>query len=209
MIILSHRGYWRQPYEKNTIVAFTHSFNLGFGTETDIRDQNGTLVISHDMPLNDVLTFKDFLNIYGQSDLPLALNIKSDGLAHSLKEHMQNVHSANWFVFDMSIPDMRSYIKLGVPVFTRMSEVEREPVWFDQVDGVWLDSFSHEWYSSALIEKLLLQGKKVCIVSSELHGRDKTYLWSLLSSLSHYTQLMLCTDIPKEAEAYFNNRVPI
>ena len=204
MIILSHRGYWKQAHEKNSITAFTHSFNLGFGTETDIRDHNGTLVISHDIPLNNTLTFKEFLNIYGQSDLPLALNIKADGLANALKIHMQNRHSPNWFVFDMSIPDMRAYINLGIPVFTRMSEVEQEPVWLDQAVGVWLDSFSEEWYSSNLIENLLLQGKRVCVVSSELHGRDKTSLWLLLSPLSHHAQLMLCTDIPEEAKFYFD-----
>lgn len=203
MIILSHRGYWKQVKEKNTIAAFMHSFNLGFGTETDIRDLNGTLVISHDMPDNHAISFKDFLDIYSGSDLPLALNVKADGLAETLKMYMENIPNTNWFVFDMSIPDMRAYIKLGLPIFTRMSEVEQHPIWFDQAIGVWLDSFSEEWYNSALIENLLLQGKKVCIVSSELHSRDKTSLWKLIRPLSHYSQLMLCTDVPEEAKAYF------
>ena len=204
MIILSHRGYWTQAHEKNSSTAFTRSFNLDFGTETDIRDKNGTLVISHDMPIDSALTFKEFLNIYDQCNLPLALNIKADGLAHTLKTYMQNNQSSNWFVFDMSVPDMRAYINLGIPVFTRMSEVEQEPVWLDQVVGVWLDSFSEEWYSAALIENLLVQGKRVCVVSSELHGRDKTSLWRLLSPLSQHPQLMLCTDTPEEAKAYFD-----
>ncbi|MCH7379683.1 MULTISPECIES: phosphodiesterase [Acinetobacter] len=204
MIILSHRGYWRQIKEKNTIAAFMHSFNLGFGTETDIRDLNGTLVISHDMPNNHAISFKDFLDIYSGSDLPLALNVKADGLAETLKMYMENIPNTNWFVFDMSIPDMRAYIKLGLPIFTRMSEVEQHPIWFDQAVGVWLDSFSEEWYNSTIIENFLIQGKKVCIVSSELHGRDKTSLWSLIRPLSHYSQLMLCTDIPEEAKAYFS-----
>jgi glycerophosphoryl diester phosphodiesterase len=204
MIILSHRGYWTQAHEKNTTTAFAHSFNLGFGTETDIRDQNGILVISHDMPSNVSLTFKDFLNIYGKSHLPLALNIKADGLASILKENLQNIDHSNWFVFDMSIPDMRAYLNQGIPIFTRMSEVEQQPVWLDQAAGVWLDSFSTEWYDTNLIEKLLLQGKKVCVVSSELHGRDKSSLWRLLYPLSHHAQLMLCTDTPEEAKDYFD-----
>lgn len=203
MIILSHRGYWKQIKEKNTIAAFRHSFSLGFGTETDIRDLNGKLVISHDMPNNNAISFKEFLDIYSGSDLRLALNIKADGLAEIIKRYMQDIPNTNWFVFDMSIPDMRAYIKLGLPVFTRMSEVEQHPIWFDQAVGVWLDSFSEEWYNSTLIENLLLQGKKVCIVSSELHGRDKTLLWKLIRPLSHYSQLMLCTDVPEEAKAYF------
>ena len=50
MIIISHRGYWIQPAEKNTEEAFSRSFERGMGTETDVRDHRGELVISHDMP---------------------------------------------------------------------------------------------------------------------------------------------------------------
>ena len=49
MIILSHRGYWKDVNEKNQQVSFERSFSLGFGTETDIRDYKGELVISHDI----------------------------------------------------------------------------------------------------------------------------------------------------------------
>lgn len=35
MIILSHRGYWKETHEKNLPIAFERSFSLGFGTETD------------------------------------------------------------------------------------------------------------------------------------------------------------------------------
>ena len=63
MEILSHRGYWKTVTEKNTIIAFKRSFNLGFGTETDIRDLNGNLVISHDMPsteMKNLVTVEEF-----------------------------------------------------------------------------------------------------------------------------------------------------
>ena len=62
MRIISHRGYWNTPAEKNTIHAFQRSFALGFGTETDIRDLKGELVISHDMPIGDEIRFEDFLD---------------------------------------------------------------------------------------------------------------------------------------------------
>jgi glycerophosphoryl diester phosphodiesterase len=45
MKIMSHRGYWRGEDEKNTTTAFSRSFDLGFGTETDVRDALGQLVI--------------------------------------------------------------------------------------------------------------------------------------------------------------------
>jgi nucleoside-diphosphate-sugar epimerase len=49
MNIISHRGFWLKDEEKNTIQAFERSFEFGFGTETDIRDYKGELVISYDM----------------------------------------------------------------------------------------------------------------------------------------------------------------
>jgi hypothetical protein len=71
----------------------------------------------------------------------------------------------------MSIPDTRAYFKAGIPVFTRVSEVERNPAWLEQSAGVWLDAFESEWYGMTDILSLLRAGKRVCVVSSELHGR--------------------------------------
>ena len=57
MKILSHRGYWKTAEEKNTATAMHRSFSLGFGTETDVRDYNGKLVISHDIPDSSAISF--------------------------------------------------------------------------------------------------------------------------------------------------------
>ena len=38
MEIISHRGYWKNVEEKNSSKAFKNSFDLNFGTETDLRD---------------------------------------------------------------------------------------------------------------------------------------------------------------------------
>jgi len=205
MIVLSHRGYWQEVDEKNCEVAFRRSFDLDFGTETDIRDRNGTLVISHDMPNGSEMTLVDFLKIIDNRNLSLALNIKADGLAFLLKQALQATHLSNWFVFDMAVPDMRAYLQAGIPVFTRMSEVEKAPVWLEQSAGIWLDAFFDIWYDTTHINDLLHSGKKVCIVSSELHGRDPEYLWNLLLPLSDHPSLMLCTDHPEKARKFFGD----
>jgi hypothetical protein len=203
MIILSHRGYWKTQAEKNTVVAFERSFDLGFGTETDVRDCKGELVISHDMPQGGEITLDQFLDILGGRELPLAINIKSDGLAAKLAETMARHNVHDWFVFDMSVPDMRAHLSAGTQVFTRLSEVEPVPAYLEQSAGVWLDMFSHQWYDSRTISSLLDQGKRICIVSSELHGRDPADLWDSLRSVAHYPQLLLCTDDPEGARQYF------
>ena len=65
--VISHRGYWKTPEERNAPVAFERSFSLGFGTETDVRDcvRDGVseLVISHDIPRGGEFAFADMLRL--------------------------------------------------------------------------------------------------------------------------------------------------
>lgn len=203
MQILSHRGFWHHPAEKNTKTAFERSFKAGFGVETDIRDCKGKIVISHDMPLGNEILLEEFLELLGPNLLPIAFNIKADGLASQVKVILQRVENLNFFVFDMSVPDTRLYLKEEIPIFSRMSEVESQPVWINRAQGIWLDSFSDVWYNIELIVSLLEQNKKVCIVSSELHSKDPQGLWEMLLPIASCPSLMLCTDYPEKAQIFF------
>ena len=209
MKIISHRGYWLDAAEKNAESAFLRSISLGFGTETDVRDCMRRLVISHDMPHGKEMDFGRLLSIINGATFLLAINIKSDGLAELICEQMKGYSRDNWFVFDMSVPDMRHHLAVGNPVFGRMSEVEQIPAWFDRVEGVWLDSFEGEWFDASLITALLAQGKRVCVVSSELHGRERGGLWSMLRPFARENQVILCTDFPLEASTFFEIGVDV
>ena len=210
MIILSHRGFWITEDEKNKVVAFTRSFNNNFGVETDIRDLNDNLVISHDLPCdkyNDILSVEIFFELYNQigNNLPLALNIKSDGLQDILQNALLKYNINNYFVFDMSIPDTINYIKKGFNVFSRQSEHEQEPAFYNSVQGIWLDSFNTIWYNNEIITNHLIENKKVAIVSSELHKRDQIILWNFIKSNNFHKNenIYLCTDFPIEANIFF------
>ena len=206
MNIISHRGYWLESAEKNITLSFERSFRLGFGTETDIRDYNGELVISHDIPTASSITIDDFFKLYNsQSNSLLALNIKSDGLQSLLKNKLEEFNIKNYFVFDMSVPDTTAYIKNGIKFFSRQSEYEKEPIFYNQAEGVWLDSFNEQWFDLDLILKHIDNGKKVAIVSSELHGRDHIGLWKFImdNNLVEKNELILCTDFPELAFKYF------
>jgi hypothetical protein len=209
MIILSHRGYWKEISEKNKKIAFERSFSLGFGTETDIRDYKGELVISHDIANESSINVKDFFELYKQYpiNLPLALNIKADGLQTALKKLLDEYAIKNYFVFDMSVPDGLGYIKHNMNIFTRQSEYEREPCFYQESKGIWLDEFHSHWISKDIISTHLTQNKKACIVSPDLHKRDYLAEWG------HYKQIekelkdnsiMLCTDYPEMAKEFFN-----
>jgi hypothetical protein len=209
MKILSHRGYWKVDEEKNTEIAFKRSFSLGFGTETDIRDFGGRLVISHDIATGAEISFEDFLALANSSKvsepMTLALNVKADGLASHVARALMDFAGLDCFVFDMSVPDMRAYFDRGIPVFTRMSEVEHQPAWLDRSAGVWLDGFESEWFSNSLILDLLGKQKCVCIVSPELHRRSYLALWKRIKPLADEPRLMLCTDAPEQALEFFLN----
>lgn len=205
MRVISHRGYWKLPAEKNTEPAFRLSFSQGYGTETDVRDLGGKLVISHDMPVGREMALDDFFSLPGVKHLPLAINVKADGLAEEIGKSARRHGITDWFAFDMSIPDMRSYVKQGLPVYCRMSDVERAPPWLDACTGIWLDSFGPEWYGAKELDALLKTGKPICIVSSELHGRPRDELWQLVKQFRQCPHLTLCTDFPDAAHHFFND----
>ena len=207
MKIISHRGYWKTAHEKNTEVAFRRSFDLSFGVETDVRDCCGKIVISHDMPIGSELEFDCFVDVVSQygakHKMTIALNIKSDGMADMIKGTLDRYKCLDYFAFDMSIPDMRSYIEIGVPVFSRISDYEKEPVFADMVSGFWVDSFESDWFDDMFVNDLLQGGKTVCIVSPELHKREYLKLWARLRLIEHNENLILCTDYPVEAHSFF------
>ena len=210
MRILSHRGFWLSPSEKNTPQAFARSFESGFGTETDLRDLDGTLVIAHDPPRQGALSAESVLLQHRAVDpgLPLALNIKADGLQAMVADLLQRLDVPDAFVFDMSVPDMLGWLRVGVPVYTRMSDVEPEPLLADRAAGVWLDAFHSNWWDAATIARLLDARLGVCVVSPDLHGRDHRPAWDLIAAAAEVAgsdRLMLCTDFPQDAKEYFGS----
>lgn len=205
MIILSHRGYWKLEEERNRAAAFQRSFDLGYGTETDIRDIQGKLVISHDMPRGDEITFEEVLQIMDGRNLPLALNIKADGMAEEILRLLKQYNHTNYFTFDMSIPDMVMQLKTELIVFTGLSDILSPAVLLDQAKGIWLDCFNSDWYDSKLVDTYLEIGKPVCIVSADLHKRNIKRQWEIIKQCSHFSSdsLMLCTDYPEIAKEFF------
>lgn len=209
MIIISHRGYWKDDSEKNTEIAFERSFSKGFGTETDVRDCAGELVVSHDMPKIGEITFDAFLSLYKQYQgvMPLALNVKCDGLQADVKAILHKHDISDYFMFDMSVPDMLGYLNIGLNTFVRYSEYEGPSILWDKADGLWLDGFKSLSLEVPMIEEFITQDKRVCIVSPELHKRDIDTEWKMIKNLPVHLlnsdKLILCTDMPEQAKDYF------
>lgn len=209
MILLAHRGHWKHRNERNTAKAFSAAFERGYGIETDVRDLGGELVIAHDPPVSPELTLAQFLDLHAAypGDLTLALNIKADGLAVPLKAMLAERGVKNYFVFDMSVPDSLSYFRAGMPVFTRRSEHETGSTLDSQADGLWLDWFGEGHTPAAEVNRYIDSGKRVAMVSPELHGRKPDAAWADWRAAGCATRrsgaFLLCTDLCEEAEDYF------
>ena len=210
MDILAHRGLWHHKDERNTLASLCNGLDEGFGLETDVRDLNGQLVISHDLPFTDCSVFLEQLLRYysdGRFTSILGLNIKSDGLQEKLCRQLLDYNIKNYFVFDMSIPDTLGYLKHDMPIFIRRSDLEHHPELVSLTQGVWLDELIKPWIDSQVLLQQTLEAKAVCIVSSELHGWEHEPQWKQIEDAMHLgcpsSKLLLCTDFPRESERYF------
>lgn len=210
MKFLSHRGVWQIKSEQNTLAAFEKSFMAGFGCELDIRDCEGQLVISHDLPATPYLLLEAVFECYKNVgfDVPIAINIKADGLQTLLKELIDKYAITNYFAFDMSVPDTLGYEKNQLKFFTRHSEYEPDPALYEQAEGVWLDCFHHDWWQIKDVAEHLKTGKLIALVSPELHQRKYQQVWEIWRQIEREfatNNLMLCTDYPAAAKEFFND----
>lgn len=208
MQILAHRGFWKVASEKNTYESIRKAFEYEFGIETDIRDYQGKLVISHNVADGSCMEAEDMFKCYKELGCcaQLALNVKADGIQPLLAPLLQKYQIQNYFLFDMSIPELVVNEREQLKYYTRHSDIERECVMYDKACGVWLDCFyDRSWLSETIIEKHVSSRKRMCIVSPELHGYEYMAVWEMIKKNGYHKndQISLCTDKPEEARRYF------
>lgn len=209
--ILAHRGIFSCKIDQNSWKALGFALNNGFGIETDLRDHNGKVVISHDPPQETSLPLEFELLLEQIASSPtsgnIALNIKSDGLSSMIDEEIKRsgLPASRFFVFDMSIPDSLSYFKGSVPVYSRISDYERIPAFKDRAKGVWIDNLGGKYPQVENARNLIDEGFGVTIVSPELHGRDHATVWDEIKASEIYLSplFQICTDLPEKAANQF------
>ena len=210
MQILAHRGCWKEKVYQNSPTAIRESLENGFGFESDVRDYLGRMVISHniaDDSCQDAEEVFKWLEDY-EDKYCFAINIKADGLKSVLKDYTERYKISNYFLFDMSVPQMVEFSEAGLRFFTRQSEYEKSPVMYQQAAGIWIDGFEGtDWITRELLNRHIGSGKEVCLVSPELHGRsDYRQFWGTLRNWDiDDSKVLLCTDIPDEARIFFQD----
>ncbi len=207
MKILAHRGYWNNQIKKNSLEAIKRALENGYGFESDVRDFMGRIVISHNIadassqPVEEVF---QWLHEY-EDQYCFAINIKADGMKDILKIYIDKYNITNYFLFDMSVPQMIEFREAGLRYFTRQSEVEPEPCMYEDASGIWIDGFwSVDWITEDMLREHISARKEICLVSPELHGKsyiefwEKLKLWDLKDA-----PILLCTDYPDKAKEFF------
>lgn len=207
MIILAHRGYWNNKIINNSPEALYTALENGFGFESDIRDYAGKMVISHDIATVESQEAEEvfkWLHEYNDKYC-FAINIKADGLKDIIQSFLIKYSIKNYFLFDMSVPQMVEFRDVGLRYFTRQSEVEPEPCMYEDAAGVWVDGYwGTDWITEDLLRKHIDAGKEICLVSPDLHGNSYTEFWTRVKKWridSNY--VLLCTDHPDEAKEFF------
>jgi hypothetical protein len=163
-------------------------------------------VIAHDPAGQDALPAETFFDLYKDlgDGLPLALNIKADGLQPLLRGLLARFKITNYFVFDMSVPDTLPYLRGDFAVFARQSEYEPEPALYDKVTGIWVDAFDGDWIAEDTVRRHLAAGKRICLVSPDLHRRPHEPFWTRIRDWRSRRETMLCTDHPEQAREFFD-----
>lgn len=209
MRIIAHRGYWNDSINKNSPESLRTALEKGYGFESDVRDYCGKMVISHDIATAASQDADEVFQWLHEFDdrYTFAINIKADGLKDILRSFLSTYRISNYFLFDMSVPQMVEFREMGLRFFTRQSEIEPVPCMYEDAAGVWIDGFwSVDWITEELLERHINRGKELCLVSTDLHGKENyREFWKRLKAYHlNFSKVMLCTDHPDEAREYFH-----
>lgn len=200
-MIYAHRGMWQTPNQQNSRQSIEAARLFGYGVETDLRSKSHSLVISHD-PYGDsnplAVDEIDF------AEIPVALNIKEDGLLPQYEAFINKYPNQHTFLFDGSIPEMVKIKEKKLPHALRLSEYETELPWEPQF--LWIDGFNSDWWIESPKILNLLEKYFVVFVSPEIHGREIEGAWEFFCLLHSKgsAQFGICTDHPDKLKSTFN-----
>ncbi len=192
--ILAHRGRWGTEVGPNSATSIRAALQNGFGVETDIRDLDGKIVISHDPCLG--ANYENFLG-YLNTESRFAINIKSDGLLGQLGNYREQIELSDSFVFDCSFPELLKYKQAGIAHAIRISEFEKDIPW--KPNFLWLDAFKSDWWLEDETVLRQIASTPTVVVSPELHMRDQNRVWEKVLELrASGLDISLCTDFPDQ-----------
>ena len=170
------------------------------GIEVDIRSNGKNLIIHHD-PFEKGEYFQEWLVHYKHK--MLILNVKEEGLEHSLINLMDMANIKNYFFLDQSFPFLLKYSKdaegRSAVRFSEYESIQSVYALNKLCNWVWVDCFSKNPLTINKYRKLKEYNFKICVVSPELQGRNSTV--EILKMKEDFSKKMIypdavCTKLP-------------
>jgi glycerophosphoryl diester phosphodiesterase len=223
MEILSHRGIGFGEKE-NSLESFKKALDSGFGLEIDIRlGVNGKVVISHDPPAADTLTWENAWPVLSGAQHTVAVHLKEQSEA-VWKPVCESIASKrNFFLFDpttetakaikKAFKDAKLAFSVGEEHFAPTIYLLDEVLTLPDCDYIWWDEWSVPGavYNREQLDKIRAYGKKIYVISPELHkATNPAHQQADLPELC-WKQLLefkvdgICTDLPVQLADFIKN----
>ena len=190
------------------------SISKNFGAEIDVRYHQNKLVLHHD-PFNhhkdrSISTLEEFLEAWERSST-LILNIKSEGIEQKCIELLEKYKIQRWFFLDLSMPyfvkyaeyiaekKYKSFTRKNLAVrFSDKECFEYANNFFKNAGWIWIDYFEDHPLNLKNYKMIKNSNVKICLVSPELHGRDKADAYDLALNIKKSFEIdAVCTKYPE------------
>tara|TARA_B100000900_G_scaffold415990_1_gene448351 strand:- start:20347 stop:20925 length:579 start_codon:yes stop_codon:yes gene_type:complete len=167
-----------------------------FGVEVDLRAFNEKVILSHD-PFISGVEFHEWLRFYHHQ--LLILNVKEDGLENEILRLLKKNKIDNFFFLDQPFPTIIKTVREGCnKIALRYSEYENF-LFLKQMsktcEWVWVDSFNPYSHDRNVLQAIKELGYKICMVSSELQGRNSESERKKISHSSLNIADAICTKL--------------
>ena len=142
------------------------------GVEIDIRSNNGSLVLSHDVS-SKADSFEEFVQSYNHQ--LLVANIKEAGIEEDVIKILQDNGISNFFLLDTEFPFIiKNHEEYGSVLSLRYSKLESFKTiqnFIGKVKWVWVDTYKDFKINSEISE--VLENFSICLVSPSRWGNEK------------------------------------
>ncbi|HMV67491.1 MAG TPA: hypothetical protein PKA64_11625 [Myxococcota bacterium] len=165
MIVVAHR---------RNALADLAATPAELGVEMDVRCRGDRIVVAHD-PFEDGPDLDAWLDAYHHA--LLIVNLKEEGLERYVLPRLADRKIEAFFLLDQSFPFLLRTLRSGERrVAVRVSELEGVETALrlgGQAAWVWLDGFHGFPVGQEAVRALRGAGYRICLVSPELHGRER------------------------------------
>lgn len=171
-----------------------------FGVEMDVHGWNKTLTVHHDANIKGY-DLDLWLNNFNHSFS--IFNIKEEGIEELIMKKISLSNIKNFFLLDLSFPSLVKLVKLGERrIALRVSKYEpyKAAIHFkNKLNWIWLDVFEGIPLNKTEFDLLREWNFKICLVSPELHGREKAEIINFKNFINKHKVLIdaVCTKHPE------------